>query len=156
MQLCHWSLTFDYCPGLGSIFKTSQTWTCFCFLGWVSRGPNLWGNAQHPHIWEQQRIWSRRVTPVRFKRLGLILGCRPVGGGRSGRGGQACETDPREEAYNARRKRTWSANCVQGLIMWKQNLGEWFFFVYSQALLDASRMKEMRLILAIAWLVVFF
>lgn len=31
-----------------------------------------------------------------------------------------------------------------------------FFFVYSQALLDASRMKEMRLILAIAWLVVFF
>lgn len=131
----------------------------FFFLGWVSWGPNLWGNAQYPHIWEQQRIRPRRFTFVRFKRLRLVVGCRPVGGGRGCRRRQAREADPREEAHHARRKRTWSANCVQGLIMWKQNLGEWFFcfvflWVVSQALWDASRMKEMRLILAIAWLFV--
>lgn len=134
--------------------KNSRTLTCFNFLGRVSWGPNLWGNAQYPHIWKQQRI--RRFTFVRFKRLRLVLGGRPIGRRGRRRRRQACETDPREKAYNARRTRTWSANCVQGLIMWKENVREWFILCVSQALWDASRMKEMRLILAIAWLFVCF
>lgn len=89
-----------------------QTGTSFCFLGWVSRGPNFWRDPQYPHIWEQQGIWSGRFTPVRLKGLRVVSGCWPIRGGRCCGRRQACETDPREEAYNARWKRTRPANCV--------------------------------------------
>lgn len=87
------------------------TWTSV-LLGRVSWGSNLWRNPQYSYLWERQRIWSRRITPFRFKRLRVITGSWRIGG-RGRRGGrQASKTDPCEEAYNAWRKRARSANCV--------------------------------------------
>lgn len=121
------------------------------FLGWVSWGSNLWRNPQYPHLWEQQRIWSRRPSPFRFKRVWFITGGWPIRGrGCCGRG-QTSKTDSCEETYNAWWKRTWSANSVQGLIMWR--LEAWksdLMFVF----FVESRMREMSLIIAIAWVLV--